>query len=71
MEHVGQSCNVPGKGHDIPLLYNVLSYYLQHGFCSKRSCETHLVEFVDGATINKSNDKQTFLLWIFQKPLTK
>jgi hypothetical protein len=37
-------------------------YPLQHGFHSKRSCETQLIEFVDNITKNMSAGKQTDIL---------
>ena len=47
-------------------------YPLQHGFRSKRSCETQLVEFVDDITINMSNGKQTdILIMDFSKAFDK
>ena len=51
--------------------HNIL-YPLQHGFRSKRSCETQLVEFVDDITINMSNGKQTdILIMDFSKAFDK
>ena len=45
---------------------------LQHGFRSKRSCETQLVEFVDDITVNMSNGKQTdILIMDFSKAFDK
>ena len=41
--------------------HNIL-YPLQHGFRSKRSCETQLIEFVDDITKNMSAGKQTDIL---------
>ena len=35
---------------------------LQHGFRSKRSCETQLLECIDDLTMNLENGKQTDLL---------
>jgi hypothetical protein len=37
-------------------------YPLQHGFRSKRSCETQLIEFIDEVTTNTSAGKQTDVL---------
>ena len=41
--------------------HNIL-YPLQHGFRSKRSCESQLIEFVDDITRNMSEGKQTDIL---------
>jgi hypothetical protein len=38
------------------------SNILQHGFRSKRPCETQLIEFIDEVTINMSAGKQTDVL---------
>ena len=51
---------------------NNILYPLQHGFRSKRSCETQLIEFVDEITINMSSGKQTDVLNIdFSKAFDK
>jgi hypothetical protein len=56
MEHVVTSHIMKrAETHDI-------MYPLHHGFCSRQSNETHLVEFVDDITFNKSKGKQTFVL---------
>jgi hypothetical protein len=50
---------------------NIL-YPLQHGFRSKRSCETQLIEFVDDITKNMSAGKQTdILIMDFSKAFDK
>jgi hypothetical protein len=41
---------------------NNILYPLQHGFRSKRSCETQLLEFVDDVSSNMSSGKQTNVL---------
>jgi hypothetical protein len=41
---------------------NNILYPLQHGFRSKRSCETQLLEFVDDVSSNMSSGKQTDVL---------
>ena len=41
---------------------NNILYPLQHGFRSKRSCETQLLEFVDDVTKNMENGEQTDVL---------
>jgi hypothetical protein len=41
---------------------NNILYPLQHGFRSKRSCETLLLECIDNLTMNLENGKQTDLL---------
>ena len=41
--------------------HNIL-YPLQHGFCTGRSCETQLLEFIDDVTLNMENGKQTDIL---------
>ena len=41
---------------------NSILYPLQHGFRSKRSCETQLVEFVQDITCNMAAGKQTDIL---------
>ena len=41
---------------------NNILYPLQHGFRSKRSCETQLLECIDNLTMNLENGKQTDLL---------
>ena len=47
-------------------------YPLQHGFRSKRSCETQLIEFVDDITKNMSAGKQTdVLIMDFSKAFDK
>ena len=47
-------------------------YPLQHGFRSKRSCETQLIEFVDDITKNMSVGKQTdVLIMDFSKAFDK
>ena len=51
---------------------NNILYPLQHGFRSKRSCETQLIEFVDEITINMSSGKQTdVLIMDFSKAFDK
>lgn len=51
--------------------YNIL-YPLQHGFRSRRSCETQLIEFVDDITINMCKGKQTdVLIMDFSKAFDK
>ena len=51
--------------------HNIL-YPLQHGFCSKRFCETQLIEFVDDITNNMSAGKQTdILIMDFSKAFDK
>jgi hypothetical protein len=51
---------------------NNILYPLQHGFRSKRSCETQLLECIDDLTMNLENGKQTDLLILdFSKPLIK
>jgi hypothetical protein len=48
------------------------SNILQHGFRSKRSCETQLIEFIDEVTINMSAGKQTdVLIMDFSKAFDK
>jgi hypothetical protein len=48
------------------------SSILQHGFRSKRSCETQLIEFIDEVTINMSAGKQTdVLIMDFSKAFDK
>ena len=41
---------------------NNILYPLQHGFRSKRSCKTQLLEFVDDVSSNMSSGKQTDVL---------
>ena len=41
---------------------NNILYPLQHGFRSKRSCETQLLEIVDDVSSNMSSGKQTNVL---------
>ena len=51
--------------------YNIL-YELQHGFRSKLSCETQLVEFINDVTKNLDNGKQTdCLIMDFSKAFDK
>ena len=51
--------------------HNIL-YPKQHGFRSKRSCETQLIEFVDDITNNMSAGKQTnVLIMDFSKAFDK
>ena len=51
---------------------NSILYPLQHGFRSKRSFETQLIEFIDEVTINMSSGKQTDVLIIaFSKAFDK
>ena len=51
---------------------NNILYPLQHGFRSKRSCETQLLECVDDLTRNLENGKQTDLLILdFSKAFDK
>ena len=48
------------------------SNILQHGFRSKRPCETQLIEFIDEVTINMSAGKQTdVLIMDFSKAFDK
>jgi hypothetical protein len=41
---------------------NSILYPLQHGFRSKRSCETQLIEIINEVTTNMSAGKQTDVL---------
>ena len=41
---------------------NNILYPLQHGFRSKRSCESQLIEFIDDVTNNMATGKQTDVL---------
>ena len=51
---------------------NNILYPLQHGFRSKRSCETQLIEFIDEVTTNMSAGKQTdVLIMDFSKAFDK
>ena len=51
---------------------NNILYPLQHGFRSKRSCETQLLECIDDLTMNLENGKQTDLLILdFSKAFDK
>ena len=51
---------------------NNILYPLQHGFRSKRSCETQLLECIDDLTKNMANGKQTDLLILdFSKAFDK
>jgi hypothetical protein len=51
---------------------NNILYPLQHGFRSKRSCETQLLECIDDHTMNLENGKQTDLLILdFSKAFDK
>ena len=51
---------------------NNILYPLQHGFWSKRSCETQLIEFIDEVTTNMSAGKQTdVLIMDFSKAFDK
>jgi hypothetical protein len=50
---------------------NNIMYPLQHGFRSKRSCETQLIEFIDEVTTNTSAGKQTDVLVINDAPSTE
>ena len=51
---------------------NSILYPLQHGFRSKRSCETQLVEFVEDITCNMAAGKQTdILIMDFSKAFDK
>ena len=54
------------------LIVTIFSTHLQHGFCSKRSCETQFIEFVDDITKNMSAVKQTnILIMDFSKAFDK
>jgi hypothetical protein len=44
------------------LLYSDLIFVVEHGFSSKRSCETHLIEFIDETSNNMASGKQTDVL---------
>ena len=47
---------------------------LQHGFRAERSCESQLFSFTDDVSKNLYNawvNKQMFLWWTFQRPLTR
>jgi hypothetical protein len=51
---------------------NNILYPLQHGFRSKRSCETHLIEFIDETSNNMASEKQTdVLIMDFSKAFDK
>lgn len=51
---------------------NNILYPLQHGFRSKRSCETQLIEFIDETSNNMASGKQTdVLIMDFSKAFDK
>ena len=50
------------KPHYEPCRQQQHTLPLQHGFRSKRSCETQLVEFVEDITCNMAAGKQTDIL---------
>ena len=45
---------------------NIILYPLQHGFLKGRSCETQLIEFVDGISKNLQEGQQTYILTVFR-----
>ena len=51
---------------------NNILYPLQHGFRCKRSCETHLIVFLDETSNNMASGKQTdVLIMDFSKAFDK
>ena len=52
--------------------YNTILYDLQHGFRERRSCETHLIQLVDGLARNLSSGHKTDLVLLdFSKAFDK